>query len=356
MSKTILLADDSVTIQKVVELTFMDQDYQVIAVSDGKEALERLTESRPDLVIADVHMPEVNGYEVCRQTKESHPGLPVLLLVGTFETFDLQQANAAGADGHLKKPFESQALLKEVDDLISQSAAAPAAAPAQEAPTQSAEPAAAPSPPEPAAPQPAAPQPAAPQPAAPQPAAPTPQPSPPEPPTSQAPSPQPPAPQQAAPLPPTPQLATPETAPTPPVSKPELPQALETEFLAAPSVTPGEASPSFTTRPTAPRPDLSAPEMIPPTPAAETAPPEPEPAPPEPEPTPPPKPAERPAAAVAAGNGGGPLSDEDVDRIARRLVELLGDNILREVAWEVVPDLAEVVIKERINELESQVE
>lgn len=64
-----------------------------------------------------------------------------------------------------------------------------------------------------------------------------------------------------------------------------------------------------------------------------------------------------PAEAVPAGdNGGGELSDEAVDRIARRVAELLGPDAVREVAWEVVPDLAEVVIKERLRELESQVE
>ena len=62
MAKTILLADDSLTIQKVVELTFMDQDYQVFAVGDGQSALNRWAESRPDVVIADVHMPGADGY------------------------------------------------------------------------------------------------------------------------------------------------------------------------------------------------------------------------------------------------------------------------------------------------------
>ncbi|MEE8524767.1 MAG: response regulator, partial [Thermoanaerobaculia bacterium] len=88
MSRTILLADDSVTIQKVVELTFMDQDYEVVAVSDGKAALTKLAEQQPDLLIADVHMPGADGYEVCRSSKEIYPDLPVLLLVGTFEPFD----------------------------------------------------------------------------------------------------------------------------------------------------------------------------------------------------------------------------------------------------------------------------
>jgi hypothetical protein len=57
-----------------------------------------------------------------------------------------------------------------------------------------------------------------------------------------------------------------------------------------------------------------------------------------------------------AGNGNGRLSDEDVDRVARRVVELLGDRAVRDVAWEVIPDLAEVIIRDRLRELESQVE
>jgi CheY-like chemotaxis protein len=66
MGKRILLADDSVTIHKVVELTFLDEDYSVEAVSDGDQAIARLAGDAPDLVIADVHMPPgPSGYEVC---------------------------------------------------------------------------------------------------------------------------------------------------------------------------------------------------------------------------------------------------------------------------------------------------
>ena len=76
MTKTILLADDSVTIQKVVELTFMDEDFRVTAVSNGAEAIARLGESKPDVVIADVHMPGAGGFEVCRRSKELYPAVP----------------------------------------------------------------------------------------------------------------------------------------------------------------------------------------------------------------------------------------------------------------------------------------
>src|SRR5689334_17467047 len=108
MRRRILLADDSVTIQKVIELTFMDEDYEVRAVSNGDEAIQALPEVDPDVVIADVHMPGANGYEVCRRAKAMKPEMPVLLLVGTFEPFDEAQARAAGANSFLKKPFDSQ--------------------------------------------------------------------------------------------------------------------------------------------------------------------------------------------------------------------------------------------------------
>ncbi|HEY3492129.1 MAG TPA: response regulator, partial [Solirubrobacterales bacterium] len=124
MRRRILLADDSVTIQKVIELTFLDEDYEVKAVSNGDDAIKALPEVAPHFVIADVHMPGANGYEVCRRSKERRPDVPVLLLVGTFEPFDEAQSRAAGADSYLKKPFDSQELLQRVGELLSGSAPA----------------------------------------------------------------------------------------------------------------------------------------------------------------------------------------------------------------------------------------
>jgi CheY-like chemotaxis protein len=118
--KTILLADDSITIQKVVELTFSEADYRVICVSTGGQALKKVAEARPDIILLDVIMPEKNGYEVCEQLKRnpSTRGIPVLLLTGTFEPFDKKRADAAGANGHVTKPFESQVLVGKVEELI----------------------------------------------------------------------------------------------------------------------------------------------------------------------------------------------------------------------------------------------
>ncbi|HEY6052008.1 MAG TPA: response regulator, partial [Thermoanaerobaculia bacterium] len=90
MAKKILLADDSLTIQKVVELTFSDSDYELFSVSNGQKALDRVREFRPDLILADAVMPEKNGYEVCEAIKRdpATSGIPVILLSGTFEPFD----------------------------------------------------------------------------------------------------------------------------------------------------------------------------------------------------------------------------------------------------------------------------
>jgi len=88
--RKLLLADDSITIQKVVALTFADEGVEVVTVSDGHEAIERLKEVTPDVVLADVFMPEINGYEVCRHIKQNAKlqHIPVMLLVGSFEPFD----------------------------------------------------------------------------------------------------------------------------------------------------------------------------------------------------------------------------------------------------------------------------
>src|SRR5258705_35137 len=131
MPKRILLADDSITIQKVVELTFSDGDYEVTAVNNGAKAIAKLAEMRPDVILSDIIMPEKNGYEVCEYVK-SHPEyrtIPVVLLTGTFEPFDPDRADKAGCDAVVTKPFESQSLIHKVDELIQQAQSGAAAAP-----------------------------------------------------------------------------------------------------------------------------------------------------------------------------------------------------------------------------------
>ena len=109
MSKKLLLADDSVVIQKLVGLSFANEDIEIISTDNGDDAVRLAKESRPDVVLADVVMPGQSGYEVCEAIRQD-PDLantPVLLLTGTFEAFDEARANAAGANGQVTKPFEA---------------------------------------------------------------------------------------------------------------------------------------------------------------------------------------------------------------------------------------------------------
>ncbi len=343
MTKTILLADDSVTIQKVIELTFMDEDYEVASAGNGEEALERLEELTPDVVIADVHMPGASGFDVARRSKQLHPDTPVLLLVGTFEPFDEADFEACGADSYLKKPFDSQELLQRVGSLLESAPRAAAPAPVAEEPAAE-EPAFAPQPTESLLPPPGGEERAGGDPSAwglrtaplapPEEAGGDP---------SQwglrsAPA----APQEdlagtravpdlareesAWPAPPLPDEPEEEPFPELATPRPSAPHRGGEEIFSGLGFDEGDGSTEVQ-----PPPDLLADELE------------------EEELSVHPPGVGQPAAAPAAG-----LSDDDVDRIARRVVELMGDGVLREVAWEVVPDLAEVVIKDRLRELESQ--
>jgi CheY-like chemotaxis protein len=120
--RKLLLADDSITIQKVVDLTFTDEGATVLCVSNGREAAERLEEFMPDVVLADIFMPEMNGYELCYLIKQNDrfKHIPVMLLVGSFEPFDEAEARRVGANDNLTKPFQSiRRLIEKVGLLAS---------------------------------------------------------------------------------------------------------------------------------------------------------------------------------------------------------------------------------------------
>ena len=116
----LLLADDSVTIQRVVELTFSGEDMQVITVGDGEQAIARIPLERPDIVLADIGMPKRSGYDVAAFVK-GQPDLahiPVLLLAGAFEPVDEARAQQVKCDGVLVKPFEPQQVVARVRELV----------------------------------------------------------------------------------------------------------------------------------------------------------------------------------------------------------------------------------------------
>lgn len=116
---SILLADDSITIQKVVGIIFAGDGYTLTVVDNGAAAVQKAQEIFPDVLLIDVLMPGMNGYEVCEKLR-AVPALattPILLLTGSFEAFDEDKAKSCGADDHITKPFESQQIISKVQEL-----------------------------------------------------------------------------------------------------------------------------------------------------------------------------------------------------------------------------------------------
>ena len=143
MSKRLLLADDSITIQKVIQITFAHEDYELTITDNGDAALAKAQEIKPDLVMTDIYMPGKNGYELTAAIKQD-PALqhvPVLLLAGSFEPFDEDKARACKADAWIEKPFESQNLIDKVAELLSAAQKAPEAPVAELEPLAAVEPA-----------------------------------------------------------------------------------------------------------------------------------------------------------------------------------------------------------------------
>lgn len=119
--RKLLLADDSLAIQKVIDLTFTDEGMEVATTGDGDDAWEKLEQFAPDVVLADVFMPGTNGYGLCERIKQNERfgRIPVILLVGSFEPFDEAEARRVGADDVVTKPFQSiRQLVSRVGSLM----------------------------------------------------------------------------------------------------------------------------------------------------------------------------------------------------------------------------------------------
>ena len=123
------MADDSVSVQRIIELTFVDENVDVVAVGGGNAAIEDIKRQPPDIVLADTRMPEGDGYEVADFVRQS-PNLariPVVLLTGAFDPVDTVRAQEVGSRGVLVKPFEAQQVIGTVRDLLAAIGSGPAA-------------------------------------------------------------------------------------------------------------------------------------------------------------------------------------------------------------------------------------
>jgi CheY-like chemotaxis protein len=113
----VLLADDNNDILTLVRQVLALEGYEVIVARDGLEALQQDAAAQPDLVVLDVNMPRLDGWEVCKRIK-TRRSVPVVLLTVRAEKVDIAQSAEAGADAHLFKPFDIAEFLECVARLV----------------------------------------------------------------------------------------------------------------------------------------------------------------------------------------------------------------------------------------------
>jgi DNA-binding response OmpR family regulator len=120
MRQTVLLVDDSVTQSFALKLALQRAGFRVLTAPDGRTALKMIGAETPDLVVADVIMPMMDGYELCRQIKDTAvtANTPVILMSGLGETHDQYWRKHAGADLYVAKTADAAKLVKAVEDLL----------------------------------------------------------------------------------------------------------------------------------------------------------------------------------------------------------------------------------------------
>jgi len=117
--KKILVVDDSLTIQKMIELALADSGFNLITATTGDAAIKAATESIPDLILLDVMLPDITGYKVCRSLRDmgdAYKRVPILMLSGKDAEIDKNLGKYAGADAYMTKPFEASDLLSKVKE------------------------------------------------------------------------------------------------------------------------------------------------------------------------------------------------------------------------------------------------
>lgn len=137
MPKTLLAVDDSVTMRKVLEITFSGEDFRVLTADGTNDAMSHLGES-PQVVVVDSVLGDGDGYSLCKQVRQKLPTAAIVLMASRYNPYDQARGRDAGADDFIDKPFDTQQLIDKVKKILVAreggqpvaAAAAPAAAPA----------------------------------------------------------------------------------------------------------------------------------------------------------------------------------------------------------------------------------
>ncbi len=123
MSKgRILVVDDEIYIVHILDFSLGMEGYEVLTALDGEQALERLKNDKPDLIVLDIMMPKVDGYEVCRAIKSDPETqhIPVILLSAKGRNVDQKMGFDVGADDYITKPFSPRKLVERINSLLGQ--------------------------------------------------------------------------------------------------------------------------------------------------------------------------------------------------------------------------------------------
>jgi len=116
----ILVADDEPDILKLVKYTLERHGYEIIPAENGKVAVEFAVQQLPDLIILDVMMPIMNGYDACSKIKEQPEtkNIPVIMLSAKTQQTEISRGMQSGAEGYLRKPFTPKELLAQVMEIL----------------------------------------------------------------------------------------------------------------------------------------------------------------------------------------------------------------------------------------------
>jgi len=118
----ILVVDDEVYIVHILDFSLRMEGYEVLTALDGEQALEKVKSERPDLIVLDIMMPKLDGYDTCKRLKASPDtrDIPVILLSAKGRNVDQRMGFEAGADDYITKPFSPRKLVEKINSILAQ--------------------------------------------------------------------------------------------------------------------------------------------------------------------------------------------------------------------------------------------
>ncbi|MDD3087317.1 MAG: response regulator [Candidatus Omnitrophica bacterium] len=120
IKKKILVVDDELDVQSIISFRLEINGYKVSVASDGQEGLDKIKAEKPNLVLLDLMLPKINGFEICRMIKfdDKFKDLPIIILSALDKEDDRKKAMEGGADAYFLKPFDLEVLLEKINSLL----------------------------------------------------------------------------------------------------------------------------------------------------------------------------------------------------------------------------------------------